>query len=108
MNSVERLPDFVADYEARFAWYLREAGEAIALKFEAAVEKSFIRLARQPTLGRLRHFKHPKLAGLRSFGVATPFDKNLMFYRIEEDKIVLWRLMHGARNLGRQLVEPND
>jgi toxin ParE1/3/4 len=108
MNSVERLPDFVADYEARFAWYLREAGESIALKFEAALEKTFIRLSRQPTLGSVRRFKHPKLVGLRSFAVSSPFDKTLIFYRIEENKIVMWRLMHGARDLGSRLLEPND
>src|SRR5690349_3778037 len=108
MKSVERLPEFVADYEARFAWYLHEAGEAIALKFEAAVENSFIRLARQSTLGRVRHFKNPKLARLRSFAVTPPFDKNLMFYREDEGKIVMWRLMHGARDLGRRLIERNE
>jgi plasmid stabilization system protein ParE len=108
MIPVERLPDFIADYEARFGWYLREGGEAIALRFEAAVEESFIRLSRQPTLGRVRRFPHPKLFNLRSFAVCKPFDKNLIFYRSDGNMVVMWRLIHGARDLGRRLLDLNN
>jgi plasmid stabilization system protein ParE len=79
MSPVERLADFRRDYENQFEWYLAKAGEKIALNFEEAVEKTFIRLAKKPTLGRLRHFRHPKLTGIRSFAVCAPFDQILVF-----------------------------
>jgi plasmid stabilization system protein ParE len=106
MTPVERLPDFVSDYEAQFSWYLRKAGEATALQFEGAVEKTFRRLSQEPSLARVRRFRSPKLSGLRSFNVSKPFDKFLVFYRINENALVMWRLMHGARNLLRRLLEP--
>jgi plasmid stabilization system protein ParE len=108
MTSLERLPDFARDYEAQFDWYVCKAGRPVALRFEQAVEMTFIRLSRQPTLGRVRRFSHPKLAGLRSLAVVSPFDRILIFYRIHQNTIIVWRLMHGARNLSRRLLEPND
>jgi plasmid stabilization system protein ParE len=102
------LPDFIADYKAQFTWYLGEAGEGMALKFERAVEMTFFRLSREPSLGRARKFRHPKLSGLRSLAILKPFDRILIFYRLEDDRVVIWRLMHGARNLSRRLLESNE
>jgi hypothetical protein len=37
--------------------------------------------------------------------VGDPFDRLLLFYRIEGDLLVVKRLLHGARNLPRRLSE---
>lgn len=103
-----RSPCFTADVQKEFAWYWDEAGEELAWRFEAAVEKTLHALARQPGLGRERHFRHPALGGLRSFRVEPPFMKLLIFYRVEEGCIEAWRLMHGARDLPRRLLELPD
>ena len=101
-----RNPFFTADVQKEFAWYWDEAGEEVAWRFETAVERTLIAIARQPGLGRERRFRHPILRGLRSFRVEPPFNRLLIFYRIEGDCIEAWRLMHGARDLPRRLAEP--
>ncbi|HYV28965.1 MAG TPA: type II toxin-antitoxin system RelE/ParE family toxin [Candidatus Eisenbacteria bacterium] len=96
---------FTADVQREFAWYWDEAGENVAWRFEAAVERTLLAIARQPGLGRERRFRHPTLRSLRSFGVEPPFKKLLIFYRIENDCVEVWRLMHGARDLPGRLLE---
>ena len=101
-----RNPCFTADVRKEFEWYWDEAGEEVAWRFEAAVERTLLALSQQPGLGRERRFRHPTLRGLRSFRVEPPFKKLLVFYRVEGDVIEAWRLMHGARDLPRRLAEP--
>ena len=105
-RSLRRNPFFTSDVQKEFAWYWDEAGEEVAWRFEAAVEKTLLAIARQPGLGRERRFRHPALRGLRSFRVGLPFKRLLIFYRVEGDCVEAWRLMHGARDLPRRLAEP--
>jgi plasmid stabilization system protein ParE len=65
-------------------------------------------LQEQSGVGRLRRFRNPVLAGLRSWPVARPFGSYLIFYRDLPDCIELFRLIHGARNLPRRLTECKD
>jgi len=104
-QSFRRNPLFTADVQKEFAWYWDEAGEDVAWRFEAAVERTLLAIARQPGLGRERRFRHPALQGLRSFRVEVPFKRLLIFYRVEGDCVEAWRLMHGARDLSQRLVE---
>jgi toxin ParE1/3/4 len=105
---LRRSPFFTADVQEQFAWYWDEAGEDVAWHFEVAVERTLLAIARQPGVGRERHFHHPALQSLRSFRVETPFTKLLIFYRLQDDCIEVWRLMHGARDLPRRLLDPPD
>lgn len=97
---------FEADVGTRFRWYLEEAGEGIAQRFKDAVDVTLDDLALHPELGRRRRFRHPKLAGLRTFRVEPPFNKVLIFYRATDTHLEAWRLMHGSRDLSRRLREP--
>lgn len=99
---------FRQDYVLRFAWYLDEAGPDVARRFQVALDHSLKRLASHPDLGRLRRFKNPLLRGLRSFPVERPFNKILIFYREETQLLQAVRLVHGARDLPRRLLEPPD
>jgi plasmid stabilization system protein ParE len=63
-------------------------------------------LAVQPDLGRVRKFRNRRLAGLRSFQIQGSFHKHLIFYRIEDDTLVLFRVLQGMRDLPRRLLEP--
>jgi len=67
---------------------------------------SLVKLSIRPDLGPPRHFRHPKLRGLRSFLVEHPFENLLIFYRATDEALDAVRLMHGARNLPRRLREP--
>lgn len=105
---IDRKPDYKTDLGHQFAWYFTEAGEPVAWQFVEAVDRTLERLRLQPFLGRRRRFRHPSLAGLRSFRVAPPFHRFLIFYRADDGVVDAWRLMHGGRDLSRRLVEPPE
>ena len=104
--AVEKSPLFHADVTKQFGCYSDEAGEELAWRFFKAVDQTLFKLARQPDLGRPRRFRNPKLRGLWSFRVESPFNRFLIFYRVTNDILEAWRLMHGARDLPRRLIEP--
>ncbi|EIP99869.1 plasmid stabilization system protein [Opitutaceae bacterium TAV1] len=97
---------FAADFEIAYAWYWRTAGESIARRYLEAVIRSVESLQRIPGQGRPRYFSHPELADIRSWRVAPPFDAHLVFYRCSENAVLLFRLLHGRRNLPSRLLEP--
>jgi plasmid stabilization system protein ParE len=105
MYKIERRASFQADVIHQFTWYFKTAGENIAWRFEDAVNDTLVRLSRNPTLGRLRHFRDGRLQNLRSFPVTAPFDRFLVFFRINDNSITMERLMEGSRNLGRRLAD---
>jgi len=104
--SLYRSQDFNADFDQQYRWYLEQAGEDLAERFLAAVLATLKTLAVQPDLGRRRKFRHPALRKLCSFRVNPPFNRILIFYRVTNNTVEAWRLMHGARDLPRRLVEP--
>ena len=107
-RAVRKARDFLADYENVFAWYVDRADAEVARRFQRALDISLVKLSQVPDMGRPCHFRHPKLRGLRSFLVEHPFDKLLIFYRANEEVLDAVRLIHGARNLPRRLLEPPD
>ena len=104
--AIERATFFVADFEIQFDWYVEKAGAEVAWRFQSALDDSLRKLSNRPDLGRIRHFRNPKLGGLRSYRVERPFKKLLIFYRVEADCLQAVRLMHGARDLPRRLSQP--
>jgi toxin ParE1/3/4 len=104
--SLQRADEFNVDFDQQYRWYVEQAGEDLAERFLRAVGDTLPLLAEQPDLGRRRKFRHPLLQDLRSFQVGRPFQKILIFYRVNENVLQAWRLMHGARDLPRRLVEP--
>jgi len=104
-RAIQKARDFTADFENLFAWYVDKAGVELAWRFQMALDKSLAQLSIRPDLGRPRHFRHPKLRGLRSFPVESPFENLLIFYRANDEALDAIRLMHGARNLPRRLRE---
>jgi len=107
--TLHRADAFNADFDQQYRWYLEKAGEELAERFLKAVEVTLELLLTQPGLGRRRKFRHPALAGLRSFRVESSFSKILIFYRHTAAELSVERLMHGSRDLPRRLVEqPED
>jgi len=104
MKPLVRSDDFNAD--VRREWiYLEQFGEALADRFVDHVDQSLDLLARQPGLGHSGRYRHPRLGGLRAWAVAKPFGDWLIFYWERPRRVHLFRLMHGARDLPRRLVE---
>jgi plasmid stabilization system protein ParE len=104
--SIQKSPPFHADVTGQFEWYFDEAGEDLAWQFFKTVDATLLKLSRQPDLGRVRHFRNSLLHGLRSIQVDPPVNRLLIFYRHSNKEVVAERLMHGARDLPRRLVEP--
>ena len=104
MKSLHRSDDFNADVRREWV-YLHQFGEALADRFIDRVDQSVRLLARQPGLGHPGRYRHPRLAGLRVWAVAKPFGDWLIFYWDRPRHVHLFRLMHGARDLPRRLVE---
>lgn len=102
---LHRGEKFNSDFHQQYLWYLQQVGEGLAERFLNAVEKTLQFLLTQPSLGRRRKFRHPALAGIRSFRVEPPFQKLLVFYRFTANELTVERLMHSARDLPRRLIE---
>lgn len=104
--ALHRSDDFNLDFDLQYRWYLEQAGEAVAERYLDAVLATLRLLATQPGVGRRRKFRHPALRSIRSLRLASPFGVHLLFYRFSSAGLFAERLMHGARDLPRRLVEP--
>jgi toxin ParE1/3/4 len=105
-RAIQKARDFTSDFENVFAWYADHGGTELSWRFQAALDASLGKLSIRPDLGRPRHFRHPKLRGLRSFRVGHPFEDLLIFYRVTNEVVDVVRLMHGARDVPRRLRQP--
>ena len=81
------------------------AGERVASHYLEAFHMSVSVLVPQPAAGTPRKFRDPRLQGLRSVLMPGAFRVHLVFYRMEEDAVVVFRVLHGMRDLPRRLVE---
>lgn len=101
--AIRKSAFFFGDLETQFRWYEAEAGWEVAWRYLLAVDQTVARLAEHSDLGRLRHFSHPELQGLRSFLIARPFHRHLIFYRHDDANLYAVRVMRGARDLTKRL-----
>lgn len=87
----------VLDTEEAVAYYFREAGEKIALDFVDALERAYRQIALHPASGSLRFAHELDLPGLRH----RPLRRfpHLVFYVDLKDRINVWRVLHGARDI---------
>lgn len=82
------------------ARYIRRHNPAAACAFLEAAYDSFEFLARNPGIGRTRvDLGFPEIRSWRIKG----FRRYLIFYREMPDRIQIWRVLHGARDLHRDL-----
>ena len=102
---VRRSEWFIGDLEHYAAWYDRAAGWDLAGRYLQAVAATLARLAERPALGHAIVFDAPELAGMRCLTVERPFQKHLIFYRFDEAMLSAERVVHGARDLPRRLLQ---
>lgn len=93
------------DLAFQYRWYAKQAGVEIAERYLAAFDAEIHRLCEQPGIGRARYFRIPELAGMRSKSLPHPFDAHLIFYRADGNLLSIERVLHGARDLPRRLLE---
>jgi toxin ParE1/3/4 len=94
------------DLALEYAWYERQAGIDVAERYLESFRRTVDMLVRQPRVGKLRCYRNPRLKGIRSFQMLAPFRVHLIFYRIEIDCVIVFRVLHGMRDLPKRLVQP--
>ncbi len=88
-----------AELEIRSATvhYRNVGGEALALKWAAAVAKTLSHIADFPQTGSTRYAVSLNLAGLRVWPVNDfPY---LVFYVERETQVDVWRVLHAQRDV---------
>jgi toxin ParE1/3/4 len=88
----------VADILEQSDWYQEQSGEKLAKRWERAVTSAVLRIVETPGAGALCDFKSLELHGVRRISLAG-FRKHLLFYEFKEKKILVLRVLHGARDL---------
>jgi toxin ParE1/3/4 len=86
--------------------YLIAANTQAALGFVAALEASYAHVSQYPATGSPRYAHALNLPGLRFWPLtAHPY---LVFYLEQPDRIDVWRVLHGKRDLPVSLQEETD
>jgi toxin ParE1/3/4 len=96
----------VADLKRQSGWYFEKAGERIAGRYLKAFDSTVSRIQSQPQMGTVRRFRDFRLQGLRSVMMDGAFRVHLVFFRVESDQLVVFRVLHGMRDLPKRLVDP--
>ena len=85
------------DVDDAVAYYLNEAAESVALGFIDALEQAYAHIARHPGTGSPRYAHELNLPGLRTWSLTRyPY---LVFYLERPDRIDVWRVLHGQRDI---------
>jgi toxin ParE1/3/4 len=88
----------VADILEQADWYIAKSGHPLAKRWDKAVTATVLRSIRNPASGKVCSFKAPELRSVRTLPVAG-FSKHLLFYQVRRSKLVVLRVVHGARDL---------
>lgn len=93
------------DIEEACSHYLDEGAAVVALDFIDTLEAAFAGIARHPGAGSSRYARELNLPGLRSRVVTNyPF---MIFYRELDDRIDVWRVLHGHRDIPAAMSGPS-
>jgi plasmid stabilization system protein ParE len=93
------------DLTRQYRWYWDHAGMEVAERFLAAFDASTANVTEFPATGRACRYRAPELTGMRWRAVSTPFARHLVFYTTSNDEVRIERVIHGARDLPRRLLE---
>jgi plasmid stabilization system protein ParE len=97
-----------ADLTIQYRWYLENATVEVAERFLKAFDERARKLSQFPEVGQKRRFRAVELKGVRSISMGPKFRDHLIFYRVHANSLGIERVMHGARDLERRLMEPAE
>jgi toxin ParE1/3/4 len=104
MRRVSFRPQARKDIRDTAAYLFVETSEAVAVRFERAVQNLAHTLAGMPGIGVPCSFRNPELHDVRRLTV-TGFENWLLFYQETEDRIDVIRVLHGARDIAAILED---
>jgi len=93
------------DIDAAIKHYLRENAVQAAIGFIDALEQAYAHIGRNPATGSPRYAHELNLPGLR-FWRLTHYP-HLIFYIERDDRIDVWRVLHGQRDIPAWMHEPD-
>lgn len=92
------------DVDEAIEYYLEQHAAQAALGLIEALEKAFAHLARFPESGSPRYAHELNLPGLRCRPLPEyPF---LVFYVDLDDRVDVWRVLHGQRDIPAWMQAP--
>ena len=94
------------DIDEAIAYYLNEGSEPAALGFIDALQQAYTHISRHPASGSTRYAHELDLPGLRSWLIKRY--PHLVFYVEREDRIDVWRVLHGHRDIPAWMHEPDQ
>lgn len=90
------------DVDEAIEHYVTECAESAALGFIEALEQAYAHIARHPGTGSPRYTHALNIPGLR-FWPLTGYPY-LVFFIERDDRIDVWRVLHGQRDIPAWLV----
>jgi len=91
------------DIEAATAFYVREAGQRVALRFLDELGRALAVIGDAPAIGSPRYADELAMPGLRTRLLRRfPF---VIAYREDVDHVDVWRVLHARRDIPGQLGE---
>lgn len=91
------------DIDEALDHYCAEGGQNVALGFIDALEQAYGLIALHPEAGSPRFAHELNLPGLRCWPLKR--FPQVVFYMAQENRIDVWRVLHGQRDLPTWLVE---
>jgi toxin ParE1/3/4 len=89
------------DVDEAIRYYLDKSGEQAALGFIDALEKAYAHISRHSASGSTRYAYELDLPKLRDWKL--PRFPPIVFYVEHDDRIDVWRVLHGMRDIPRWL-----
>jgi toxin ParE1/3/4 len=99
---VRLRPQAVRDLDEAVGYYASNASDTVVTAFIDTVESAVRRLAKSPSSGSLRYAYELELPGLRVLPLRD--FPHLIFYRVVEDSIDVWRVLHSRRDVAAELA----
>jgi len=109
MSRMIRRHKLVADDVIEIYRYIHARRPGAADKVLDAIEQSIKSLLDMPGTGNYWNSPDPRLDGMRVTPV-RPYRNYLIFFRSVDDDIVVFRVLHGARDLPSLIdeIDPDD
>ena len=85
------------DFRHSTAWYRKEGGAPLALRWVSSVETVIQHIGAHPQAGSTRYAEQLKLRDLRFWPLKDfPY---LIFYLERDDRIDVWRVLHAQQDI---------
>ena len=91
------------DIDDAIDFYANEDGAEVALGFLDELEAAFLHLAVHPDSGSLRYSAELDIPNLRYWAMRRY--PHLIFYVSNTDKVDVWRVLHGKRDIPESMHE---